>query len=211
MCDFMSWLEDDNGKIYYLTDEIIADHFPDKDVWDCIGHSSISDYFGALIPRNSTHREALFRLPKEIAFLINEGRMNKMAAASDPSYACLQYDSDGYLISGFRNGEELKPYTCRGLNYDDYLAAFRTFWLSPDSAHLRRSYPEAETNLVTVIRAIQDKTYADYEADYFAREREKLGYATLRNLFDWVNATDFLDIEEDFFTYVYAILEPYGL
>lgn len=49
MCDFPSWIEDEDGNIHYLTDKDINKYLrlhPDKTWKDMIGHSAIKEVLG---------------------------------------------------------------------------------------------------------------------------------------------------------------------
>jgi hypothetical protein len=222
MCDFMSYIK--QGKnLYYLTDEIIEERmrepnhtFTFDEFSSAIGHIAIIKHFGGSFHPNGIHCEGLFRLPKEIAFLINEGRMVKMAAASDPSYSELRYDSDGYLISGYirREGSHpipLTPYTCHGTSHRQYLAAINRFFKSPDSAKIRQEMPDAYANLTAMLNKIISKEYVDGLSSDFARAAKNKGYVNLFTIFDWSNAAAEQDLPSDYYKELNRMFEPFGL
>lgn len=216
MCDFMSYIEK-GSHLYYLTDEMISSLFPDRNFVDCIGHHTITEYFGYAEVAGGTHHEGVYKLPKEIAFLINEGRMNKMALAADPSYSHLQYDSEGFLQYGYAqyDGDDrphkIVSYMCRGTTHADYLAALETFFTTPEGEDLLVTYPAAAGDFATILNGIMDGTYVDRNADIYKDEIDKMGYISARNAFTWTQASEFLNRETGYFTHITNLLNHYGL
>lgn len=93
MCDFFSHIQTTDGRLLYLTDDIIeawrgADtHY----MLNNIGHFSIEDYFN----ESGEHLEGILTVPTEVVPLINSGKMRKMMQAG--GYSNLKYNVDGTL------------------------------------------------------------------------------------------------------------------
>ena len=81
MCDFPSWIIDDNGKAWWLTDKDIERHYENlgKEIdWrDNVGHHAIKKILGI----DGEHKEGFDNLPKGLISDIRSGKMTKMMNA----------------------------------------------------------------------------------------------------------------------------------
>ena len=92
MCNFPSWIEQDDSTVLFLTDSDVESHGL---AWsDAVGHSGgvRKAYPGA----GGVDKEG-FPCPPVIAEAIMGGRMQKMMAASSEGYASIHVQTDGQL------------------------------------------------------------------------------------------------------------------
>jgi len=94
MCDWCSWIKKD-GKVYYLTDDMIAAKWPNADVRDKIGHSAIKEYFPE--SRGGEHIESPTKIPIEISEEVNKGHCDAMLKAG--GWAGARYNKNGRINS----------------------------------------------------------------------------------------------------------------
>lgn len=94
MCDWCSWIKKD-GKVYYLTDDMIAAKWPNYEVRDKIGHSAIEEYFPE--SKGGVHFESPIKIPAEIAREVNKGHCDAMLKAG--GWAGARYSKSGNLNS----------------------------------------------------------------------------------------------------------------
>ena len=101
MCNWCSRIKK-NGKLYFLTDDMIAAKWPDADMRDKIGHSAIEEYFPE--SRGGEHLESTIRIPLEIAEEVNKGHCDTMLKTG--GWAGARYNQAGKLISPWWLGVE---------------------------------------------------------------------------------------------------------
>jgi len=94
MCDWCSWIKKD-GKVYYLTDDMIAAKWPNADVRDKIGHSAIEEYFPE--SKGGERFESPTIIPPMIALDVNKGHCDAMQKAG--GWAGARYSNDGNINS----------------------------------------------------------------------------------------------------------------
>ena len=78
MCEFPSWIEDNDGKVWFLTDKDIEryhENTTNEICWqDFVGHSGIKKVFGI----NGKHIEGFENMPDKIVSAIKSGKMKKI-------------------------------------------------------------------------------------------------------------------------------------
>ena len=94
MCDWCSWIKKD-GKVYYLTDDMIAARWPNADVRDKIGHSAIEEYFPE--SKGGERIESPTTIPPMIALDVNKGHCDAMQKAG--GWAGARYSNAGNINS----------------------------------------------------------------------------------------------------------------
>ena len=106
MCNFPSWIVDDDGDAHWLTDKDIRDFHKGKDspiCWlDMVGHSAITKVFKVL----GKHFETVnAKLPKALIIDIKAGRMNQMMKAANISE--MKFQKCGWIsFIGFTDGDK---------------------------------------------------------------------------------------------------------
>jgi len=94
MCDWCSWIKKE-GKVYYLTDDMIAAKWPNADVRDKIGHSAIEEYFPE--SKGGERFESPTTIPSVLALDVNKGHCDEMLKAG--GWAGARYSNDGNINS----------------------------------------------------------------------------------------------------------------
>lgn len=101
MCDLFSWI-DDNGKIYYLTDDMVEAKSQDLNepiCWhDWVGHTGIKNYFGFVKLSKGFHKESIHTIPPVMVDDVNSGKMRNIMKAYSQRISSLKYDKEGNLI-----------------------------------------------------------------------------------------------------------------
>jgi hypothetical protein len=81
MCNFISWIEDKDGKIWFMDNKDLAEYKrfrPDKIGFDCRGHFAIRKYHGAIgKERECTDFSTPKMFPRVIVQAIKSGRMSQ--------------------------------------------------------------------------------------------------------------------------------------
>lgn len=98
MCDFVSWIDNSHGQIWFMTDaecKKLIRYNPTKGWNDVIGHSAIKQ---AKPEAYGSQRESIDNIPPVIARAIKDGKMNMMMKYGGKLKA-LSYDAKGRLHS----------------------------------------------------------------------------------------------------------------
>jgi len=90
MCDFPSWIEEQNGRILFVTDADL-EHFAPEEQYDAVGHDGIRRIF----PGTWGNEGEGFPCPPVIAREIRRGTMRRLMRLG--SYAAICVSSDGQL------------------------------------------------------------------------------------------------------------------
>jgi len=90
MCDFPSWIEEENGRILFLTDADL-EHFAPEEEYDAVGHDGIRRVFGDIRGKDGEG----FPCPPALAREIRRGTMRRLMRLG--SYAAICVSSDGQL------------------------------------------------------------------------------------------------------------------